>query len=165
MTFHPSRTPVASLLPAPSIVYFVLATLKLVSNGHLPPSRARGWARLSGRKVTPLLGHVPVRVLRGQMHVFIHLLDAVGVGAGVVGEFDAGTATEFLFLIIDMREVDGQIAGLCDGMVTGFPLVDSLACAFRTDDKDDFFVCAVHFVNDFHQHLLRFSWPRARGRC
>ena len=91
----------------------------------------------------------------GQPHIFVDLLDAVGVRAGVVGEFDAGTAAEFLLFVVYMREVDGQIAGLGDGVVSGFPLVDGLAGAFRADDKNNLLIGGINLVDYSHHHFLR----------
>ncbi len=93
----------------------------------------------------------------GQMHVVIHLLDTVGIGACIVGKRDRGfgAGADYAGLIVEVGQKDRDVAGGGDFVVAELPFMDGFAGSFRADDKKTFRVRTGHFVDDAHHHPLR----------
>ena len=91
------------------------------------------------------------------MHIFVHLLDTVGVGAGVVGEGDGivGAGADYAGLVVEMGQVDAYAAGGGDCVITGFPFMDGFPGTLGADGEHAFGVRFLHFVDNAHHHGLR----------
>ena len=69
-------------------------------------------------------------MLAYEVHLFVHGLDALHVGTGVVGELHLLAPTDMLGAPIVVAHVYCAACLSGDGVETGLPVLDGLACTF-----------------------------------
>jgi len=116
--------------------------------------------------VNPFQDNLPCRkagLLRGvaggvegdEVEGGVELLEAVGVGAGVVAELEAAVDADAFVAPINVGDINGDVSAAGDGVVARFPLVDSLAGPFGADRQMEGFVAGIHLVDNAEDGLLR----------